>query len=182
MKIILHGKLARMFGRVHEIETIVPAEAIEGLSRQLPDWPRDMVVDCVGFDTEELLRSATNAQAIHLVPSMCGGGGAAKIIVGVVLVAAAFLLPPGPWSPILLSAGASLILGGVMQLFMKAPTTDKEKDVPASKYLGIGNNTTAIGTYRTLAWGRNRVAGHWLSLQADATTQIVGRFPTTAPA
>lgn len=188
MKVVLHGKLVDLIGRdTYEMATDVPAEAIEGLSRQLPGWPRDMLIDAVGFNTDEKLRTKTDETELHLVPSLCGGGGVGKIILGAALIAVAVFVPGLGTiagiavSGVLFSVGLSLVLSGIMQLFMKAPTIDKSQDPPPSKYLGNNANTVAAGTYRILAWGRNRIAGHWLSIQVDAKTIIKGRFPVTAP-
>ncbi|WP_037500762.1 hypothetical protein [Sphingomonas jaspsi] len=179
MKIVLHGELAKRFGREHTIQTNVPAEALEGLSRQFADWPREMAVDVVGYRTEEKLRTPTTDKELHLMPAMHGGGGVVKIVIGVVMIVAAIILPKGPWTPILMSMGASLIMSGVCDLLMKAPTVDKSNDPPASKYLGINRNTVAIGTFIPLAYGRNKIAGHWLSLQSDSNQLVATSFPAT---
>lgn len=188
MKIILHGKLARLIGQNEfEIATDIPAEAIEGLSRQLEDcWPKDMLLDAVGFETQAKLYAPTTEKELHLVPAVVGGGGVARIIVGVAIMVAV-VFSGGTWTPLAVAffmAGASLAVSGVMQLFYKAPTLDfsKSQDPAASKYIGSGGNTTAIGTYRNIAYGRVRIEGHWLSLQVDAKTVVLGRFPTSPPA
>jgi predicted phage tail protein len=185
MKIILHGVLADRFGHEFEIQTDVPADAIEGLSRQLPDWPRELRIDVLDFDTEEKLRAPTDAAEIHLVPSMYGGGGKfGQIILGAALIGAAFIPGLGQIagvavSSILFSAGASMALTGISQLFMKAPTVDKSSDPPASKYLGNNKNTTVIGTLITMAWGRIKLTGHWLSVQVDSNDLVTTSFPVT---
>lgn len=188
MKIVLHGILAELFGREHDIETLVPADAIEGLSRQMPDWPRDLQIDCVGYDTEELLRAETAATEIHLSPVMCGGGGLGKfamIAIGVALIAVAIFVPGlgtiagMAVSSMLFSAGAAMVMMGVSQLFMTAPTVDKSSDPPASKYLGINKNTAAIGTLIIMAWGKIKLSGHWLSLQSDSNDLVTASFPAT---
>jgi predicted phage tail protein len=175
-----------MFGPEFEISTNVPADAIQGVSSQLVGWPRDLLLDCVGFATEESLRLPTDVAEIHLVPAVYGGGGSfAKILLGAALIAFALTNPFG-WSTLAVtmigSIGASLALAGVMQMFYKSPTLHKSDDPPASKYLGNVGNTTAIGTYRYVAYGRCKIYGHWLSLQVDARSIVQGRFPTTAPA
>lgn len=187
MKIILHGTLAEQFGREHEIITRVPADAIEGLSRQLPEWPRDLLIDVIGFGTDELLKSETDATEIHLVPAMHGGGGVGKIILGVALIAAAIFLPAAFVGATLVAGmtvgaamftvGVMLVLMGVSQLFMKAPTIDKTDDPPASKYLGINKNTASIGTIIPYAYGRMKIAGHWLSIQVNSSSLVTTSFP-----
>lgn len=183
MKIVLHGKLARMFGPEHYIETAVPADAIEGLSSQLPDWPRDMLIDVVDFESTDKLKAITATKEIHLVPAMVGGGGSlGRIALGAALIAVSFIPGLGTIgsvaiSTVLFTAGVSMALSGIMMLFMKAPTVDKSEDPPPSKYFGVDRNTTEIGTYRALAYGRNIVPGHWLSIQVDAKWLVQGRFP-----
>lgn len=157
------------------------ADAIEGLSTQLPDWPRDLRIDVPGFDTDELLFAPTDLTEIHLVPAMFGGGGKfLNIIVGIALIGISFIPGIGTaLSPILLSAGVGMLLGGVMALFMKAPSISKSNDPPASKYFGINDNTTESGTPITMAYGRINLFGHWLSLQSDADNLVIGTFPGT---
>jgi len=189
MRIVLHGPLAKRFGRDHYIETQIPADAIEGLSRQCLDWPRDMLIDVIDADTQAKLFSpvAEGVEEIHLVPRMYGGGGKfGAILLGAALIATAILAPQlavfgFALHTTLITAGVSLMLTGVMGLFMKAPTVSKSSDPPASKYLGINRNTTAIGTPRALAWGRVRLSGHWLSLQSDANKMVFGTFPASIP-
>lgn len=190
MKIILHGILAERFGREYEIITNRPADAIEGLSRQLPDWPRDLPIDVLDFPTYELLHEETTVTEIHLVPAMHGGGGVGKIVLGVALiVTAAFILPAAIAGATIVAGmtvgaamfmvGVSLVLMGVSQLFMKAPTIDKSDDPPASKYLGINKNTATIGTLIPYAYGRMKIAGHWLSIQVNSNSLVTTSFPAT---
>src|SRR5690606_31852024 len=100
--------------------------AIEGFGRQV-DWPSDMLVDAVGYDTEEKLRGPAKGD-IHLMPSMRGGGGKfGSIILGAVMIGAALLLPglgvalSSALSTSLIVSGSLMILQGVVGLFLKAP-------------------------------------------------------------
>lgn len=184
MKIILHGILAEKIGREFEIKTNRVADALEGLSRQV-DWPRDITVDVIGFDTEEKLRAETDVTEIHVTPAMFGGGGKwGQIILGAVVAAvgaAVFFFVPGGQSIgiSLMISGGTMMLAGVIQLFMKAPTVDKSEDPPASKFLGNSKNTTAIGTLITMAWGRVKLGGHWLSVQVNSNDLVNTSFPAT---
>lgn len=191
MKVILYGTLRERFGREHVIHTDVPADAIEGLSRQLPDWPRELVIDVLGHATERLLRSQTDVGEIHLVPRMFGGGGKwGQILIGAALIAVAIALPAagglyiagtaiGMSTTSIAMMGVSMVLMGVSQFFMKAPTVDKSNDPKASKYLGINKNTTQIGSPMALAWGRVKLTGQWLSLQSDSDHLVTTSFPAS---
>lgn len=195
MKIVLHGSLAEQFGPEFEIATKVPADAIEGLSRQLPSWPRELLIDCIGYDTEDKLRGETDAAEIHLIPAMRGGGGKwIAIAIGVALIATAIALPMlapgaaglyfagtsiGMSTSMMFMMGASFLLMGVSQLFMKAPSVGKSNDPPASNYFANSKNTTAYGTLMTMAWGRIKLTGQWLSIQVDSSDLVTTSFPVT---
>lgn len=181
MKIILHGTLRKKYGESYVIITDSVADAIEGLSRQLRDWPRDLRIEVPGFGTEELLRGKTDVEEIHLVPAMFGGGGKFMgIILGAALVVAGIILIATPFGIPLIISGATMMATGVIQLFMKAPSVSKSNDPEASKYLGINKNTADIGTFIPLAWGRIKLYGHWISLQSDADKLVHGVFPATS--
>jgi predicted phage tail protein len=184
MKLILYGQLRDRYGESVEMEANNVFDALEGFTRQAPGFPRDLLVEVVGYDSEEKLRASTNAVEVHVVPAVHGGGGVAKffnIIVGAVMVVVGIiLLPTNPaLGTMLIISGATMALSGVVMLFLKAPTLSKSNDPAASKYLGINQNTTAIGTPILLAWGRIAMGGHYLSLQSDANKMVFGVFPET---
>jgi predicted phage tail protein len=176
---MLHGVLKEKYGEFVEFNSTTVADALEGFSRQAKDFPRDLLIDVIGFDIEDKIYAPTDVAEVHLVPSMFGGGAVGKIIVGLILIAVAVLVPGlgTAFSAALLSAGIGLALGGVMQLFMKTPVAVKQID--ASKYLSNSKNTVAIGTPITMAWGRVKLAGQWLSIQANSNKMAYGTFPAT---
>lgn len=177
MRMIFHGALRDIYGVSVVMNVDSVAEAIEGFSRQQPNWPREMLLSAVGHDTPETLLEKPNE--FHLMPALVGGGGKyIKIAIGTALIVGSLLLPVGPWTPIMQSAGVALFLSGVMGFFNKAPKLKSSDDPEASKYLGINRNTTAVNTPITLAWGQIDLAGHWVSLQSDSTNLSHGSFPT----
>lgn len=182
MIVHLHGVLRERYGDSFVMQSETVADAIEGLSRQLPDFPRDLLIDVPGFGSEDLLREPTEATEIHLVPAMFGGGGKfASIILGAAMVVLAIALPVSAmaWSIALAVSGGTMMAVGVMNLFMKTPSIGKSNDPEASQYLGLNKNTAEIGTFIPLAWGRIKLYGHWVSLQSDADRLVHGIFPTT---
>lgn len=183
MLIKLHGIFAERYGKEHRIEAESVADAIEGFTRQvnffgdlsLEERP---VARVAGFNTPESLYEKTEQKEIHLVPAMIGGGSFARIAVGLLIIAVAII---APWSlPITLSVasfGAGIALGGIMMLFTKAPTISKSKDPEASKYLGISDNTVAIGTPIPIQYGRGPATGHLLAINVDSSEMVFGQFP-----
>lgn len=187
MKLHLHGKLKSLYGDSVCVDAETVEDALRAVSLQLPDWPSDVLIDVPGYDTVKFLTARTDAEEIHLVPSMYGGGGKfGSIILGAALIAIA-IINPGIGGMILsqagtslfLSIGASLVLSGVMGLFMKAPKIDRSNDPEASKYLGLNKNTTKIGTPIKLAWGIIPPDGHYLSIQSNSNKLVNAVWPTT---
>lgn len=181
MRLILHGELRRRYGTHFDFQARSVGEAVEGLSRQLPDWPRELLIEIPGFSSEEALQETTDVREVHLVPAMFGGGAVGRILVGIVLIVASFVIPglSAAVAAALIATGISMTLGGIMALFMKAPSTSKSEDPPPSKYFGVNDNTAESGTPITLAYGRINLFGHWLSLQSDADKLVQGTFPAS---
>jgi predicted phage tail protein len=187
IKVIPHGYLAKLYEPV-AIAATTAAEAIEGWGRQFGQGSvpvmQKHVVEVIDFDTDEKLAAKTDVTEIHLVPAMLGGGGGiGKIIIGGVLIVAGVLVSAIPGMQVLgtalISAGIGMVIGGVMQLFMKSPSVSKEDDPEASKYIGTGKNTTAIGTLIGIGGGRMLIGGQFLSLQVNSSELVHGSFPAT---
>jgi predicted phage tail protein len=178
MRVILHGQLREMYGESVTINASSIADAIEGASRQLADWPRTLALNVAGYNTKEELYSS-RPDEVHLMPAMQGGSskvfnfvlGAALIVVGVLL--------GGTVGISLIVSGALMIMQGVIQLFMKAPKIDAEDNPEESKYLGLNQNTTANRTPITNAWGLVKLHPHWLSLQSDSSLMAHGSYPVS---
>lgn len=184
IKIIPHGSLKDRYPSF-SVMASTPAEALEGWSRQtdMVDIPAYMrpVVQVVDHETDAELYEETEVTELHIVPAMFGGGAIGKIIIGVVIIAA-IVFSGGTWTPLavaILMAGVSIALSGVMELFMKTPKVDKSKDPEASKYLGNGGNTIAIGTPIGFGGGRMKIGGQLLSVQVDSNALVHGQFPVT---
>ena len=180
MIVKFHGKLADDYGAEHCIEAETIREVLEALFRQLKLYhhlPIDKrpLLRVVGHLTPESLEE--NAEEIHVVPAIVGGGGVAKIILGGALIVAGSLIPGAQF---LIGAGIGLVLGGLSQLFIKAPSLSNEQDPEASKYLGLGNNTTKLGTLRSYSMGRVKItAPHVIAVNVDSNELVKGEFPTS---
>jgi predicted phage tail protein len=188
INIILHGTLKDQY-ESFEVGADTVADAIEGWSRQTPmaqmplkDRP---IIDVVGFDTVEELHVKTDVKEIHLVPRMFGGkGNFGRILLGAAFIGLSFIPGLGQIgqiaiSTILFTAGVGLVIGGIMQMFMKAPTVNNSDDPDPSRYLSAAGNTTAIGTLIPKGYGRFKVGGHYLSVQVNAQDMVFGTFPST---
>lgn len=175
-KIILHGYLKDLEPRALEFDVDTVAEALTALCRQCPGFHAKMGRDkprirVLGFDAQSSWDIPTDVEELHVFPDFSGRkrGGIFRIILGVVLVATSFI--PGiagtPLGSFLISAGAGLVLGGIIDTLFPAPRSDSS-DTTASRYLGAPGNTTKIGTRIPLLYGRKKVFGHILSFDIQA--------------
>lgn len=183
MKVVLHGILKEMFVECEIIADTV-ADVIEGWSRQcgLADIPLTQrpTITVVDFEEAESLFQKTDVTEIHLIPAMFGGGGSfGQILIGAALIGASFLTG-GTVAAALMAAGIGMVIGGVMSMFMKAPSVSASDDPDPSKYLGTKGNTTAIGTLIPKGFGRFPVSGQYMSLQVNSQDMVFGSFPATA--
>lgn len=181
IKVVPHGLYARLYASF-EIAATTAAEAIEGWSRQVGMRLSDnRVMEAVGFETPESLFEKTDVTELHLMPAMSGGGGFFKIVIGAALIVGGIFVSAIPGLQAvgiaMISAGISLVIGGIMQLFMKSPKASDDKDPEASKYIGAGQNTTAIGTPIAIGGGRMLIGGQYLSLQVNSSDLVMGSFP-----
>lgn len=172
-------------------------ELIDGVStafkevlQPTPERER-IVVKVKDFETEEDIRRPLKEDEteIHLYPTLLGGGGKNgglfKIIVGVIMVAvvAWAIVATGGMAALMagqtsltwlgstmLTMGAGLILGGVIDLMMPQPKIDMSasNDIESSKYIGAQGNTIKIGTSIPLLLGRHRGNGHFISFNVDS--------------
>lgn len=179
-RVHFHGYLKQLVPDVIEIDAVDVADAIDGATRQLPQLAPDAVrgrhrITVVGCPTFEDLKR-TDLEDIHIMPQLSGGkeGGVFQIVVGLTLIAVGFatgnpFAAEQGFATLMVTMGASMVLGGVMQLLMPTPKRDQAQGDPeASKYLGAPGNTTAIGTRIPILYGRDKVFGHYISFDVDA--------------
>lgn len=155
------------------------------------------VYEIVGVTTPDQLFQPTEMREIHLVPMLSGGGGKGggflQIALGVALIALAWWNPAGllgaatifgmsfSLTGMVLSFGVSLLLGGLLSL-IATPTPDTMgmsgfdtnvsqggADPASSRYLGSNKNTTKLGTRVSIAFGRNKIPGQYISFNIDST-------------
>lgn len=186
-QIFFHGKLKGICPDGLEIEAKSVVEALSLLTKQVqalrPALGKERYeVRVLKCETVDSLVNPSDLKEIHIIPSFDGGkrGGFFQIALGAILIAASIMLPGGQFAlgfmtfnlnAALFAVGATLLLGGVIQLLSPTPKIDNgplAQDPEASKYLGPPKNTTRIGTRIPIGYGRFKVYGHILSAQIDA--------------
>lgn len=176
-KIILHGHLAEKYPHEIVVEAASVAEALHSLSTideltppNGEPWP--IIVREV--DNEIALYSDTDMEEIHVYPRMGGSkkGGLMQIILGIVIIALAVvtggIAALGISQGSMFLAGGMMVVGGLLQMMMPTPQGYDGNGDTSSKYLGASGNTVKIGTHIAIAYGTNKIGGHYLSFDVDA--------------
>lgn len=188
-KIKIYGALAKFIGqRVLEADVATAAEAVRFLLANWPELEAHMndqhyriSVGTYDLNLEELHHPA-GAAPISFVPVIAGAGAVGRIIAGVALLAAAIFIPgfaawAGPTAyALIISAGASLVLGGVAQLLTPMPTVPQGADTqddPRKSYSFSGiQNTSRQGVPVPIVYGETVVGSVVISAGID-TVQVV---------
>ena len=191
-KVILYGRLGKMFGRVHHLAVESVAEAVRALDANFPGMagfsahlrkysaPGYTVrVDDVYQSKDELHMQSDGAIRIAPVTRGSGkNGGVLQVILGIILVVVAWYNPAG-WTMLgvsikagsVMMLGASMILGGVMQMINKPPGFDMQERPEAKasySYDGVVNTSHQANPV-PVCYGRVRVGPQVVS--ASITTE-----------
>lgn len=183
IKVVFKSILGKLCPEEYSVEAKTPSEAIRAVTNQLKDKlikPNGLRWVCrvKGYETVDSLKSACEEGTIlEIYPDFRASGlfSWVKIAVGVVFVVAGIFFGQS-WA---VSLGASLILSGIADLLAPGASNGKEED--ASRYFGHRQNTTLIGTRIPIAYGRNKIYGHILSLNTQASNVTTYVAPDAPP-
>lgn len=181
-KIRLHGVLGDKFGRIHKLAVDSPQEAVKALSTIIPGFHRFMIdsermgLTFAVFEgkrnlSRDELALQANGEDIRISPVIIGSkkAGMFQTILGAVLVAAGFVAsftPAAALSPYLYMSGASMMLGGVVQMLSPMPGGLASRQSPDNKpsyAFGGPVNTIAQGNPVGILYGKRRIGGAIIS-------------------
>ncbi|ETO41493.1 hypothetical protein X965_08135 [Morganella sp. EGD-HP17] len=184
-KIELGGVLGKTFGKTHQRLVCTTSEAVRALCCTIPGFEqflntsksrgltyavfrgkKNIGVDDLGFPVTD--------DVIRIVPVVIGSksGGLLQVIFGAVLVAAAFIsggTSLASWDALetgLAMTGASMILGGVIQMLSPQPSGIAMKDQGENKpsyAFGAPTNTVSQGYPVPIGYGKRRIGGAVIS-------------------
>lgn len=185
----LYGTL-RQFGREYRLAVNSTAEAIKALCVQIPGLERFLSGAHLRGMEFAVFRGKRNvsekelgfggSEDIRIAPVMRGRkrGGLLQTIIGVALVAASIWNPLG-WSAAasgaLMSAGASMAIGGVVQMLSPQVQGLKQSAAPEnlpSYAFGSAKNTTASGNPVPICYGKRRWGGAIISASIYAEDKV----------
>lgn len=182
--IILHGILARKFGKSFKLAVGSTKEAMRALCVQLKGFEAFMMNAhtqglrfAVFHDKHNIgereLDMSHNAQIIRVVPIVAGSkkGGLLQTILGVVMVVAGVVVTgmsfgaAGAVGAGLIGAGIGMMVGGISQMLMpKVDTQDNNQDGnKANKGFGGAVTTVAQGNPVPILYGEREIGGFILS-------------------
>lgn len=187
-KIELSGVLGKTFGKVHYRLISTTHEATRALAATVKGFEQFMISSKrrgltyavfrgkknIGFDD---LGFPVTGEVIRIVPVVMGSkkAGLLQTILGAVLITAAVLMGPGGiaaafsaggYTGFAAVTGASLVLGGVIQMLSPQPTglaRSESAENKASYAFGSVTNTTAQGYPVPLGYGKRRIGGAIIS-------------------
>ncbi|HBR5127049.1 TPA: tail assembly protein [Klebsiella pneumoniae] len=181
-KIELSGVLGKTFGNVHHRLISTVHEAGAALSATIPGFEKFMnnskekgltfaVFKGKKNISEDDLGFPVSGEVIRIVPVVIGSkkAGILQTILGAVLVVAGFIstfTPTAAAAPYLYSMGASMMLGGVIQMLSPQPgglARKESSDNKASYAFGGVTNTASQGYPVGLLYGKRRIGGAIIS-------------------
>ncbi|WP_338514349.1 tail assembly protein [Pseudomonas poae] len=136
--VLLSGSLARLFGREHRVTTTGGFKDVMGYFKQFPGFERYMLQSAdkglrfAVFNgkrniAEDDIQKPLGKDVIRIAPVLTGSkrAGGLQTIIGAVLIAVAYYNPfgflTGPAASMMMMAGASMAMGGVMQMLSPPP-------------------------------------------------------------
>ncbi|HBN8595376.1 tail assembly protein [Pseudomonas aeruginosa] len=180
----LSGPLIREFGREHrrQLDTGTIQEAFSALRNTLPGFKeaiqrlQNMGMRFAIFRNRRNVGkeefAAGGTREVRIVPVISGSkrAGLMQTIIGVAMIAVAYLNPfgalTGPMVSGLYAAGASMALGGVIQMLSPQAQGLKQSAAPEnlpSYAFGSARNTTASGNPVPICYGKRRWGGAIIS-------------------
>ncbi|HHH5959548.1 tail assembly protein [Enterobacter cloacae complex sp. FYR_6] len=186
-RIELGGVLGKTFGKIHHRLISRVSEAGVALAKTIPGFEQFMISSQRRGLTYSVFKGKKNigvddlgfpvtGDVIRIVPVVIGSkkAGLFQTILGAVLIAAAVFVSGGVGAAFAAggltgfaaATGASLVLGGVIQLLSPQPSgiaSKQSADNRASYAFGGVTNTAAQGYPVPLLYGRRRIGGAIIS-------------------
>lgn len=190
--VLLSGSLARLFGREHRVTTSGGFRDVMGYFKQFQGFERYMLQSAdkglrfAVFNgkrnmAEDDIQKPLGKDVIRIAPVLTGSkrAGGLQTIVGAVLIAVAYFNPfgylTGPAASMMMMAGASMAMGGVMQMLSPPPkglgAQDSPNNRPSYSFNGAVN-TNAQGNPVSLLYGQLVVGSAVISAGIYAQDQL----------
>ena len=169
--VTLNGALGKKFGRKWNVAAETVAEALQIIEANKPGFTAWMRMNVTKFDRyhvkverhdgskvevgeQELNMVSEGLKSISITPVIAGAGAGVRIFVGAIMMVASVWA--GPAAPYLFAMGASLALGGIIQLLSPTPKmgSGNQRSDNTSYYFDGPVNTVDQGVPVPLIYGR----------------------------
>ncbi|MGJ0628834.1 tail assembly protein [Xenorhabdus bovienii] len=182
----LSGVLIPQFGREYKLAVSSPIEAIRALSVLIDDFEKFLLTAKERGLTFAVFSGKRNINRdelelsgegdIRIVPVIIGSkkAGIFQTILGAVMVVAGVFAWATPWGVPLVMSGASMMLGGVVQMLSPLPGGLARREDPDNKpsyAFGGPVNTIAQGNPVPIGYGKRRIGGAIISAGIYAEDQ-----------
>ncbi|MDE9589173.1 tail assembly protein [Xenorhabdus bovienii] len=182
----LSGVLIPQFGREHKLAVSSPLEAIRALSVIIDGFEKFLLTAkergltfAVFIGKRNISRDELELSGegdIRIVPVIIGSkkAGIFQTILGAVMVVAGVFAWATPWGVPLVMSGASMMLGGVVQMLSPMPGGLARREDPDNKpsyAFGGPVNSVAQGNPVPIGYGRRRIGGAIISAGIYAEDQ-----------
>lgn len=190
-KMVFHGPLIERFGRefkykAHSIPKMISAAKclLEGFERYMMEAHKRGLTFAVFVGNERKrniaeaeLEMTKGTEDIHLVPIIIGSkrGGLFQTILGAALIAISFTPLGAPFAPYLIAAGASMALGGVVQMLSPQVGGLRTRESPDNKpsyAFGGPVNSVAQGNPVAIGYGCREIGGAVISAGIHTEDQM----------
>lgn len=177
--VVLHGALAKKYGKSFEFEAETASEIIRALSANFVGFSKDIfegswhivrgktIKGGMDLGEEEIVGMRLGAADLHILPYVAGSknGGVLKIVLGVALIGLSFgfagalaapistaLFGATTWGNAMAYIGFSLAISGMSTLL--APETDPTKNENEPSFVSSGpGNTNSEGAIVPIVYG-----------------------------
>lgn len=193
-EVVLHGELARRYGKVHRFDVASPAEAVRALCANFKGLDAHLSTSQqrgVGYQVwdggqnvgEDALQRRGSGR-IYISPVLMGSkrGGIFQLILGAVLVvvgAVVDVYSGGTAGNPLIAAGAAMFIGGIATL-LGGVVKGSGKDT-RSYYFNGPANTTGQGNPVPVGYGTLMIGGAVISAAISLDRQVVAGLPAANP-
>ena len=173
--VILHGSLAKTFGKEHRFSIRKPVDALralmankKGFRRAFKTWGRsgkvyEMLCDGKKISTEQDFILNRSINQIDIVPVIIGASDEMKTVIGAVLVVASFYVDSSGQlgaaiQGAMFSTGVSLVIQGVMGMLFPPPTPQFTSEATSKSFIFSSLENSAVqGAAVPLGYGRIKV-------------------------
>ncbi|MGJ0630044.1 tail assembly protein [Xenorhabdus bovienii] len=182
----LYGILGAQFGREHRLAVSSPKEAIHALSVLIDGFETFLLTAKERGLTFAVFNGKRNISRdelelsgdsdIRIAPVIIGSkkAGIFQTILGAVMVVAGVFAWATPWGVPLVMSGASMMLGGVVQMLSPMPGGLARREDPDNKpsyAFGGPVNSIAQGNPVPIGYGKRRIGGAIISAGIYAEDQ-----------